>query len=664
MSDSHKQDPAVPFMALDIIQGLMKHSGKLYTTTSFLTNEIRELTGSKLVILVQWKIKENGKPAFDVIDFAPRRREKLALSPEVNSLLEYSHCMDKVSTWSSNEHGNFPAKMCAELGFETNIVGPLFAGDAKFGTLLALGLQDSYGLEYMLETMEIMLGTVALILSNIYLMAKQESIIEQRTKELREAKDVAEQANKSKSEFLANMSHEIRTPMNAVLGFSEILKTKETDQQKQHYINSICSAGRALLSLINDVLDLSKIEAGKLELTYGVVSLTNLLDEMNVLFEQQIGDKGLEFVIDSHKSVPPALILDETRLRQVLINLLGNAVKFTDAGHIHVSLSAQSAESSLSCIDLILCVEDTGIGIPQDQQDSIFGDFEQVSGSVQARFGGTGLGLAITKRLVEKMNGHITVDSIEGRGSTFRLILHEVDIAAGGTVEEAMRKQLDVNTVSFEPATILIVDDIDYNREVLSTYLEPFDLNCIPAKNGREAIEKAEQHHPDVILLDMKMPVMGGHEAAEIMKGTDSLKDIPIVAVTASALKQEEIIISQLCDGYMHKPVSQSDLLGMLMRFLPHTILDAINIVPEESTKLYDDRSVTACLTSLPTELVDQLQEALVLLDVERINVVINMITECDHTLGDTLKSHADSFDYGRLRECLVSAEETTEDQR
>jgi len=406
-------------------------------------------------------------------------------------------------------------------------------------------------------------------------------------KALKQAKEEADSANRAKSEFLANMSHEIRTPMNAVIGFSDILASKVTDKKHKSYLNSIQTAGKTLLTLINDILDLSKIEAGQLDIQYEPVNPKIIFTELQQIFNLKMAEKNIELIMDIDQSLPPALILDEIRLRQVLLNLIGNAIKFTDNGYIKLCANKIETEDDHSKVDLILAVEDSGIGIPSKQQALIFESFKQQNGQSTRQYGGTGLGLAISKRLIEMMNGHIFVESTPGKGSRFEIALHEVKVAA--TLPAVMQDKIfDSNSITFEKARVLVVDDIESNRDLIEEYLSQVNLEVISAENGKTALLFVEEYHPALILMDIRMPEMDGYETTRHLKGNPNTANIPIIALTASVTLDEKFKTeAHGFDGYLSKPVNISELLSTLSHYLKYTkksVADAPQVATVDST--------------------------------------------------------------------------------
>ncbi len=407
---------------------------------------------------------------------------------------------------------------------------------------------------------------------------------------LKQAKEAAESANAAKSEFLANMSHEIRTPMNAILGFSELLRTQMAASKDRNYLDAITSSGRTLLTLINDILDLSKIEAGKLELQYEPVSVARVVDEIQKVFSIKAGEKGIQLLTEIDPKLPRGLMLDEVRLRQVLFNVVGNALKFTEKGHVKISAWAEGEEKAESGkgkgergqewdetrVTLILEVSDTGIGIPKGQQEHIFGAFSQVAGQSTRKFGGTGLGLTITKRLTEMMHGVITVESEPGKGSTFRFTFPNIAITELAE-SDAIATSGEGDFNQFAPATILVADDVALNRALLTGYFEGTAHKVVLATNGLEALEQAEQHRPDVILMDMRMPELDGYQATKRLKASEELKHIPVIAVTASSFREEEARARKACDGFIRKPFNRVELIAELKRFLPCVAVEAVS---------------------------------------------------------------------------------------
>ncbi len=465
--------------------------------------------------------------------------------------------------------------------------------------------------------------------------------------ELINAQLKAETANRAKSEFLANMSHEIRTPMNAILGFTEILQRLETDPKKNHYIETIHTSGTALLHLINDILDLSRIESGKMELQNNAISIQTLTTELDSLFSQKVYDKGLSFECIIDENMPDVIIIDESRLRQVLINLIGNAVKFTHQGFIKLAIKSQlGSDASSNRINLIFTVSDSGIGIPKEQQQTIFSSFAQVKGQKETLYGGTGLGLTITLKIIQMMKGTISVEGDVGVGTSFNIFLPNIEIGSEAT-DSGLDNLIDAETITFSPANILIVDDVDYNREILATYLADWEFTLHFAENGDLAFKKALEIRPDLILLDMKMPVMDGYEAATKLKGLEETEDIPIIAVTAFALNQDEEIISQICDSYLRKPVQRNELVKELMKFLDNAQCQENKLDTSESQE--DAVDLKIVIASLPDALKFELKQAIEHIDIEKIEQLQQQVYQHNSQLAETIQQHIDDFQYENL---------------
>jgi len=399
--------------------------------------------------------------------------------------------------------------------------------------------------------------------------------------ELIDAKEKALESSRLKSEFLANMSHEIRTPMNAILGFTDVLNSYVSDEKQKNYLKAIKSAGKNLLTLINDILDLSKIEAGRLELNFEPVDPFSFISEIKNIFSIRIAEKKLDFFIEIEEDLPKSLLLDEVRLRQILFNLIGNAVKFTESGYIKLFIKNVAKNSDRSSIDLILGVEDSGIGIPEVSHKAIFESFRQQEGHNTKKFGGTGLGLAITKRLVEIMGGEIRLESEVGKGSKFEIVLFNVR-AASAPARPSIEAYKHDEKVIFEKSLVLIVDDVEINRRLIMEYFADSNLKFIEATDGLETIEKTKESHPDLVLMDIRMPVMNGYEAIRRIRMNQSIKATRVIAITASAMKEDKAKIDDAgFNGYLMKPVQKFELLAELKKYLPYSTTQEEVVIAE-----------------------------------------------------------------------------------
>jgi len=387
-------------------------------------------------------------------------------------------------------------------------------------------------------------------------------------KELQKAKEVAEAASKTKSEFLANMSHEIRTPMNGVLGTLQLLQESDLSDGQKEYVGIAYNSGEALLSLLNDILDFSKIEAGKLKLEYIPFNLKELTNDLTVLLKQKADEREVKLETDFDSEVPTAILGDSVRIRQILANLMTNAIKFTDKGTVTIKII--TLENTEKMVRLRLEVNDTGIGIAEENQRKLFNSFTQADGSTTRKYGGTGLGLAIVRQLVTMMRGRLGVESEEGKGSSFWTeisfeVPHNIEMERASEKKSADVEKLEGN--------VLLVEDNPVNQIVARKMLEKAGLNYEVVNNGEEALNRLKLSHDfNLILMDCQMPIMDGYEATQALRDLEeknAIDRLPVIAMTANAMEgDKDKCLAAGMDDYISKPVNQQNLKKKLAKWL------------------------------------------------------------------------------------------------
>jgi signal transduction histidine kinase/ActR/RegA family two-component response regulator len=405
--------------------------------------------------------------------------------------------------------------------------------------------------------------------------------LEKTNKYLKKAKTEVERSLEFKNQFLANMSHEVRTPLNVIIGFNSNLKRKVDDPKLKQYIEAIETSSYSLLNLLNDVLDMSKIEAGKVILHPVNTNLKLLIAEIHTMFNLGAKDKNIEFEYHYQDSLPEYFHLDQVLLRQVIVNIVGNAIKFTHHGKVRIDVMEEERKSghyASSLKNLCIVIKDTGIGIKPEDQKSIFNSFVQAKGQDNKEYGGTGLGLAISKKFAELLGGDIILESKPGEGSTFKVFLRNVTEGQPEAIEfKKERLHANPQGIEFTGGTLLVADDEPLNRNMVQSFFEDTPVKVVLAENGKELIAKAREVNPAVILSDIKMPYINGIEAAKIMKSDEKLKDIPIIAFTASILfpnmdKKER----QLFAGYIPKPADINEIYERLSFYLPVSEVETV----------------------------------------------------------------------------------------
>jgi len=476
---------------------------------------------------------------------------------------------------------------------ETIVLGYIIYGST---TLFLRSIQSQEALDYSFEKLRLFNRTLEHEVqerTNELSHSLEEQI--QLSHALKVAKEEADSANKLKSEFIANMSHEIRTPLNSVLGFTDLLEQEIQEPKHRTYLNAIKKGGKNLLTIINDILDLSKIEAGQMKIELQPIHLRPFMMDIMTLFHDLAEQKGLQFECNGGDTIPSWIIADEIHLRQILLNLLSNAIKFTHTGFIRIDVISKPS-SDEGHVELIFSISDSGIGISHADQVRIFESFVQKEGQDSRKYGGTGLGLSICKKLATLMGGEISLESEINKGSTFTLTLKNIKLSGPAWNKDNIA---DTDITTFSPASILVVDHLEENRLLLMEYLKPYGFFIAQASDGLEAIQKMREHHFDLVLMDIPLPKMNGWETIHAIRNELHNHDVSVIAVSASVMKHESEKILENFDALIEKPINKKDLINTLKSFLHYSVESLQqDYIPSETPEI-DDTTMTYLKQSL-----------------------------------------------------------------
>ncbi len=509
-------------------------------------------------------------------------------------------------------------------------------------------------------------ATLALVLGlacgmGAFLVIREHTLALQDEHRLRLRAEAAMRESSEKSVFLANLSHEIRTPMNAILGFTQLLGDLVQGDRERHYVRAIQSSGESLLALINDILDLARIESGRIDLRPEATDVRELLSAMTTMFAQAIAEKHLRLAVGLELGSNPPLLLDALRVRQVLFNLVNNAIKYTDSGQIEViaRVAAQGQSAQLE-----LAVRDTGVGIAAADQARIFDAFTQLDGSDTGRRGGSGLGLSIVQRLMEAMGGRVSVHSVPGQGSTFTATWPRVALAPQGV---ALATPRSPRLTDIRPLKVLAIDDVALNRDLLQEYFADTGHQLEVVGDARGGLASMRRACPDVVLLDLRMPGIDGREALRQIRADPKLRATRVLAVTASSLLDEEPELRAAFDGYVRKPLTREALSGELVRLFGRVTqasepasADTLNVSAVSIDHL--DAGARATLRAETATLAERCARARETLSTQSLTELERQIESTHAWLGPIFAESGEALRSARERFELVAMEAALED--